>query len=39
MFGSLEHRPLDGNGEEDLHLAELAESANRSLEAGPNGRS
>ena len=36
MSGSLEHRRLDGSGEEDLHLAELAESASRPLEVGPN---
>ena len=39
MFGFLERRPLDGSGEEDLDLAELAESANRSLEVGLSGRS
>ena len=39
MFDSLERRPLDGSGEEDRHQADLAESANRSLEIGPNNRS
>ena len=39
MFGSMGRRPQDGSGEKDLDLAELAESANRSLEVGPSNSS